>query len=126
MGEQSLGSHLKEQRKKRRLSLEAVAEETKIAIYMLRAMEKDQWELLPAEVFIRGFPRSYAEVLGLDPDEVVQRYCKESGLCDSEEKMRPLPNPIQRPTWYQRPEVMAAVIFAAIVISGVAVYLLLR
>ncbi len=123
MGEKSLGAHLKARRKKKGLSLEAVADETKIAIYMLRAMEDDKWESLPAEVFIRGFLRSYAEVLELDPDEVVEQYCRESGLCDSNEKMKPPPNPIQPAPWYHAPR-LVVLIFVILAACGIAAYLL--
>jgi cytoskeleton protein RodZ len=53
MFKESLGEYLKRERELRQISLEEVAEGTKIAIYRLRAMEADCWENLPAEIFVR-------------------------------------------------------------------------
>jgi cytoskeleton protein RodZ len=74
MFKESLGEYLKQERELRQISLEEVAEGTKIAIYRLRAMEADRWEDLPAEVFVKGFIKSYAEFIGLVPEDVILRY----------------------------------------------------
>jgi cytoskeleton protein RodZ len=74
MFKESLGEYLKRERELRQISLEEVAEGTKIAIYRLRAMESDRWENLPAEIFVKGFIKSYAEFIGLVPEEVILRY----------------------------------------------------
>ena len=125
MADKSLGAHLKATRKGLGYTLEEVAEETKIAIYVLRAMEADKWETLPAEVFIRGFLRSYAEVLGLDPAEVVERYCKESGLCDPKKKgIRPPPSPMAEVPWYKNSSVIIWGILAAAIVCGVVIFLM--
>jgi len=74
MFKESLGEYLRQERELRQISLEEVAEGTKIAIYRLRAMEADRWEELPAEVFKKGFIKSYAEFIGLVPEDVILRY----------------------------------------------------
>jgi len=74
MFKESLGEYLKRERELRRISLEEVAEGTKIAIYRLRAMEAGRWNELPAEVFVKGFIKSYAEFIGLVPEDVILRY----------------------------------------------------
>ncbi len=77
MSKDRLGEYLKRERELRHITLEEVADGTKIAIYMLRAIEEDRWHDLPAEVFIKGFLRSYAEFIGLEPDEIILRYKEE-------------------------------------------------
>lgn len=67
----SLGSQLRRQRQRRQLTLEAIAERTKIGITHLRSLEKDDVSQFPPGIFRRSFVRSYAEAIGLDPDEVV-------------------------------------------------------
>jgi len=76
MGEsvKALGSYLREARELRGLSLEEIAQETKINKIFLEALEKEDWEALPAEIYIRGYLRAYAEAVGLDPKEVLLRY----------------------------------------------------
>lgn len=68
------GSRLKQEREARALSLPEVARITKIPVRSLERLEDGRFEELPAEVFVRGFLRSYARVVGLDPEETVRRY----------------------------------------------------
>ena len=93
---EKLGEYLKRERELRGISIEEVAEGTKIAIHMLRAMEADQWSRMPAEIFTRGFLRSYAEFIGLSPDDIILRHEEEKALetentRKSEERGRGLP-----------------------------------
>ena len=67
----SLGSRLRRQRQRRELTLDDVAERTKINIAHLRSLERDDVSQFPPGIFRRSFVRSYAEAVGLDPDEVV-------------------------------------------------------
>ncbi|OAQ20461.1 helix-turn-helix domain-containing protein [Thermosulfurimonas dismutans] len=69
-----LGQYLREAREMRGLSLEEVAQETKINKVFLEALENEDWDSLPAEIYVRGYLRSYAEAVGLDPKEVLLRY----------------------------------------------------
>jgi len=70
----SLGTWLRTQREARGVSLVAVAESSKISRRYLEALESDKFDALPAPVFVRGFLREYARVVGLDGDEVVNFY----------------------------------------------------
>ncbi|NPB09401.1 MAG: helix-turn-helix domain-containing protein [Thermodesulfobacteria bacterium] len=69
-----LGEYLKRQREIRNFTLEDIAEQTKISLRALRALEAEDWELLPAEIYIRGFIRCYCETIGLDPNEALLRF----------------------------------------------------
>jgi cytoskeletal protein RodZ len=70
----SLGAYLKEQREARRLSVDELAQTTRIPARILRQIETDTHAELPADVFVRGFLRAYARALGLDPEHVLARY----------------------------------------------------
>jgi flagellar biosynthesis protein FlhG len=70
----SKGSELREARKKIGLTLEAIAEETKVRSSHLDAIEREKFSVLPAPVFIRGFLREYSRCLGLPVDEVTRLY----------------------------------------------------
>ncbi len=74
MAEEGFGQYLRSQRELRQISLEEVAAGTKIGIHLLRALEEERWESLPAEVFVKGFIKSYAEYIGLDPEDTLLRY----------------------------------------------------
>jgi cytoskeletal protein RodZ len=61
-----LGETLRRQREKLGLDLDQVERMTKIRKRYLIALEEGDWDVLPGEVYGRGFVRSYAEALGLD------------------------------------------------------------
>ncbi|MBI4301934.1 MAG: helix-turn-helix domain-containing protein [Chloroflexi bacterium] len=65
-----LGEILKEARQRQGLSLDEVSEATKIRLSYLEAIEAEDYDRLPAPVYVRGFLRSYALFLGLDPERI--------------------------------------------------------
>ncbi len=77
MEKERVGFYLKRTREVREISLEEISKKTKISIRFLKAIEEGKWNYLPGEVFIKGFIRTYAEVLGLNPEEVIQKYLQE-------------------------------------------------
>ena len=70
----SFGSWLRHQREARSVSVREIADNSKISLRYLEALEQDRFDVLPAPVFARGFLREYARVVGLNPDEVVNLY----------------------------------------------------
>jgi cytoskeletal protein RodZ len=71
---ESFGAYLKSLREEKGLSLEEIAESTKIAVSNLDFLEKDRFDLLPPRVFVKGFVRSYVQELGLNPEEVLKKF----------------------------------------------------
>jgi cytoskeletal protein RodZ len=69
MDSDSFGSCLRRAREKRRLSLRDVAGATKIPHSTLELIEAGNIDALPADVFVRGFIRSYARAVGTDENE---------------------------------------------------------
>jgi cytoskeleton protein RodZ len=70
----AFGDQLKEARKAQGVSLEAVAEATRIIPRHLAALERSDLEGLPRGPFGRGYVRAYAEFLGIDPQPVLEAY----------------------------------------------------
>jgi cytoskeletal protein RodZ len=70
----AFGERLKHEREKRKISLDEVSNATKISTRMLRAIEQEQFGLLPGGIFNKSFVRSYARHLGLNEDEIVANY----------------------------------------------------
>ena len=66
-----IGARLEAARTERGLTLEAAERDTRISRQYLEALEGGHYEVLPAPVYARGFMRSYADYLGLDPAEAV-------------------------------------------------------
>jgi len=75
-----LGQRLKQARTGKGLSLEKIAADIRIHSETLAALEENNKEALPAEVFTRGFVKIYAQHLGMDPDEALRIHIEEQGL----------------------------------------------
>jgi len=69
-----IGLQLKKTREEKDITLEEVAEKTKIQSRYLQAVENGDWERLPEEVYLRGFIRTYAQFLGLDAQSLIKEY----------------------------------------------------
>jgi transcriptional regulator with XRE-family HTH domain len=67
----ALGERFRAARESRGLSLADVSEQIRIRSVYLAAIEEERWNAIGAPVYIRGFLRTYARFLGLDPEEVV-------------------------------------------------------
>ncbi len=70
----SVGRRLKQARVEQGLALEQAAEEMRLSVDVLGALEADRFDILGAQVFVRGHLRQYAQLLGLDADELMRRY----------------------------------------------------
>lgn len=64
------GTLLREARERANLSQEDIASKLKLAPRQIAAIETGDWNALPERTFTRGFMRSYARIVGLDPDIV--------------------------------------------------------
>src|SRR5690606_24437222 len=69
-----IGPTLREARMRARIDITEVEEATKIRAKYLRAIENEEWGLLPGSTFIKSFIREYAEFLGLDARALVEEY----------------------------------------------------
>ena len=67
----SFGERLKREREMRGVSLEEIAESTKIGKRHLQALETEDFDQLPGGIFNKGFVRAYSKYLGLDEDQAV-------------------------------------------------------
>lgn len=73
------GARLSAARKERELSLKTVAEELKLDVGMVDAIERDDMDALPAAIFVKGYVRRYARLTGLPEDELVRDYSDSIG-----------------------------------------------
>lgn len=69
-----IGSTLREARIRARIDISEVETRTKIRAKYLRAMENEEWDLLPGPVYVKSFLRTYGEFLGLDTRTLVDDY----------------------------------------------------
>jgi cytoskeleton protein RodZ len=88
-----IGETLREARMRQRLDIADVEERTKIRAKYLRALENEEWGLLPGPTFVKTFLRTYAEVVGVDPYLLVEEYrlTEERGVEQPEFQLAPMP-----------------------------------
>ena len=72
----SLGEKLRQAREERGISINEVAEQTRISPQYLKAIESDDYKPLPGGIFNKGFLRSYARYIGFDENEALHDYAQ--------------------------------------------------
>ncbi|MEM6960204.1 MAG: helix-turn-helix domain-containing protein [Myxococcota bacterium] len=80
---ESIGRQLRRERELRQVSLEELAQLTRIPRKMLLRLEEDRFDDLPGEVFAKGFLRSYARALGIDAEPLVDNYGRAQDSCSN-------------------------------------------
>lgn len=84
-----IGSSLREARLRQAVELPEAEAATKIRAKYLRALEDEQFEVLPAQTYVKGFLRAYADFLGLDGQLYVDEYNSRYVPGEEEPLMRP-------------------------------------
>jgi cytoskeleton protein RodZ len=69
-----IGATLREARMRARIDVSEIEAQTKIRAKYLRALENEEWDLLPGPTFVRSFLRTYAQALDLDDKALVDEY----------------------------------------------------
>ena len=110
------GGALRALREARGLSLQDVADVTRVRRAYLSALEDMRPDQLPSRPFAIGYVRAYAQALGIDPDDAVAKF-KESSPCNHE--------PLRAPVGVRRqrdPRLSVAAAAAAVVVTSVLVW----
>ena len=116
-----IGVYLKQARKKKGVSLEHVASQTKIQKHHLQALESEDFANLPAKVFVKGFVRSYAKALGIDEEEALQAFLQTSGtFYDQHQSEHPQPHVQVTLEAAPRQGINWTLVFGVIVVIGVS------
>jgi hypothetical protein len=69
-----IGATLREARMRARIDVSEIEAQTKIRAKYLRALENEEWDLLPGPTFVKSFLRTYADALGLDSKALLEQY----------------------------------------------------
>jgi len=108
------------------LEFAVLEERTKIRPKYLRALEDEQFDILPAPTYVKGFLRSYAEALGLDGQPFVDEYNSRFAVGDDELVVRTRRMPVQqrhhRPVRESRIVVVALVAIAVVTALVIAAW----
>ena len=115
------GQMLQAAREVKQWSFSDTEEITKISVRYIQALEEENYDVLPGATYTKGYLRTYAKQLGLDPDEIVGLY-KASAMPEPEPVLE-VPTSVAKvsPLWV-RPLLLASMAVLAIVLVIAIIY----
>jgi cytoskeletal protein RodZ len=84
-----IGATLREARMRAKIDINEVEARTKIRAKYLRAIENEEWDLLPGEVYVKSFLRTYGDYLGLDTRQLLDDFRRQYER-PSDHELRPI------------------------------------
>ncbi len=118
-----IGTTLREARIRARIDISEVEAKTKIRAKYLRAIENEEWDLLPGPVYVKSFLRTYGDFLGVDSRLLVDEY-KRRYERPADSDLRPItPLGRERERKRRRPRLgPVAAVLLVLVVVGAALY----
>ncbi|HET9677871.1 MAG TPA: helix-turn-helix domain-containing protein [Solirubrobacterales bacterium] len=122
----AVGSKLREARTRRKLSLADAEAATKIRPRYLQAIESEDWDQLPGDIYARAFIRTYGRFLGLDGEWLAEEQRRQRGAARPGERLPrvdPRPRPVVRDRGRSRssslvsPRIVVSVVTALVVVA---------
>lgn len=110
---EAFGARLRERREERGLGLRDISGRTRIPLSVLEALESGDRSSLPAPVFVKGFLKSYALEIGLEPSEVIRDF-----KTLAQEIEEPLPIPVTARAVAGRGWPLGVIILVLILVLG--------
>jgi cytoskeletal protein RodZ len=119
-----VGETLEAARERKGVDLYRAERDTKIRLRYLAALEDGDWDELPAPVYTKGFLRNYAIYLGLEPDEILDRWREEMEQMRTATRVAvaPPPMPLVEPGG-RRFTLSPALIVAGLVVVVIALFI---
>jgi len=118
-----IGSTLRDARVRMDISLQQAEEDTKIRVKYIQAMENEDFEILPAGTYVKGFLRTYAEYLDLDYQLLLDEFNERFGTGEHREHLIQPPKTAKAEAPRKHPANYMIVAILAVVIIAVLAYL---
>jgi cytoskeletal protein RodZ len=117
-----VGESLRKERELRGVTLQEIADETKISVRNLQALESDEFDKLPGGIYTKNFIRAYCRHLGISEEQIVNDY-----LCQTRpRKERRHPRPVEREERQGTPPWILGALFLILVVAAVGAGYLVR
>jgi cytoskeleton protein RodZ len=115
-----IGNTLREARVRRNLTLQQVEEDTKIRVKYVQAMENEDWDVMPGVTYVKGFLRTYATYLGLDPDIIIDEF-RSRGMAPAAEHHEPFggSSVIGKPRSHRGRNTIVLLAIACLIVLGI-------
>ena len=117
----TLGEQLKKVRSEGRITLSEISRDTKIPIKYLTMIEEGDYKSLPPDVYVKGFLKSYAEYLGVEPQKLIDLYQREKDIKNhlGKDKGADLPKKTAKPPRFVvTPKMITAAVIAFVILGG--------
>jgi cytoskeleton protein RodZ len=117
----TLGERMKRIRSERRLSFNEISKNTRIQIKYLEYLENGEYEKLPADVYVKGFLKSYAEYVGANERSLIKIYEREKGIqknIKGIEIKEKIIEPVHLSRWVVTPKIIVASVVTLFVFLG--------
>lgn len=122
VGTLTLGEKLQKLRGERRMTLGEVSRNAKIQVKYLECLENGDHQKLPADVYVKGFLRGYAEVLGVPEQALIRLYEKEKGikknLAKGKDEEKEKKKPINISPFIFTPKIIAVSSIIILILAG--------
>ena len=126
----NLGQYLKNLREEKKIPAALVAQELKTRLDFIQAIENNEYQKLPAPIFVKGFLRSYAKYLGIDGDHIISEFNRANPIEDKQELVLKTKNIPGIANKYVRSIVKYAipiiVVTVVVILSGIVLFFVLR
>jgi cytoskeletal protein RodZ len=117
-----IGSTLREARMRARIDITEVETRTKIRAKYLRALENEEWDLLPGPIYVKSFLRTYGDYLGLDSRLLVEEF-KRRYERPTDHELRPISSLRREQERHARGPLLPSWALIGLVLVGVLVVL---
>ena len=84
---ETIGQILKNAREKKGLSIEELEASTRIVAKFIKALENEDFDALPGEIYVKGFIKNLSDKLSLDAEMVLERYNLQRNGANSEQNL---------------------------------------
>ena len=115
----SCGERLASKRSEKELSINQVAREIKIEQHDIEMIENNEFESIGAPVFVKGYLRQYSELVGLDPNLIIEKYNAINSIEDSSPIVNDSVDQISK--YVLTPKIILIAIFMILISFGVLV-----
>jgi len=115
----SCGERLASKRSEKELSINQVAREIKIEPHVIEMIENNEFESIGAPVFVKGYLRQYSELVGLDPNLIIEKYNAINSIEDSSPIVNDSVDQISK--YVLTPKIILIAIFMILISFGVLV-----
>lgn len=119
------GETLRTARRSRGLSLQYIAKELRLTVATIEAMESDDYHQLPATIFVQGYIRNYAHLLGLDAGPLLVQFGQLSNQQPVTNEFRPVTSISRRTPTSEDPVLPAKSLSYVVVVSLVGIALII-